>query len=92
METEELKVRISEFLKKYRFVLLVLLAGLLLMMIPEKNASQTPVVQEQDQREETMQDSLAHILSRIQGAGKVEVLLETVSKGRPPGEMMLRLK
>lgn len=75
MDTEELKARISEFLKKYRFVLLVLLAGLLLMMIPERKASQTPVAQEQDQQEETMQDSLAHILSRIQGAGKVEVLL-----------------
>ena len=75
MDTEELKARISEFLKKYRFVLLILLAGLLLMMIPERKASQTPVAEEQDQQEETMQDSLAHILSRIQGAGKVEVLL-----------------
>ena len=75
MDTEELKARAAEFFKKYRFVILILLVGLLLMVIPQKAETQAPAVQTQIQEAETTQDALAHILSRIQGAGKVEVLL-----------------
>lgn len=75
MDTEELKSRVLEFFKKYKFVLLILLAGLFLMMIPAKKETQAPAVQTQVPETETTQEALAHILSRIQGAGKVEVML-----------------
>ena len=60
--------------KKYRLVLLILLAGLCLMMIPEQK--EEPVTNEVSQISQvSMEESLAEILSKIKGAGKVEVLL-----------------
>ena len=71
-----------DFLKKYRFAVLFLLIGLLLMAIPEKSTTETPTVQaEPVQTSEDLEESLSQILSRIQGAGKVEVLL-TESRGK----------
>ena len=71
--------RVMEFLKKYRYVALVLLAGIFLMALPEgkdaevevqPQSTETPAAGTQD-----LQDSLSEILSQIQGAGKVRVLL-----------------
>ena len=75
MDTEELKAKAGDFFRRYRFVLLILLVGLLLMWIPEKREVQAPVPQTKDLETETTQEALAHILTKIQGAGKVEVLL-----------------
>jgi len=63
------------FFRKYRFVLLVLLAGLFLMMLPEPGESDQPVAISQELPRETVQEALEGILCRIKGAGKVEVLL-----------------
>ena len=71
-----------ETLKKYRYVLLVLLAGLLLMALPEgerEEASQQPEVVIQESSE-GLQEALETILSQLEGAGKVRVLL-TESSG-----------
>ena len=74
MDFLALKERLIPFMKRYRFVVLILLAGIFLMTLPEKqdSAAQIPVVQEPPN---TLEESLEHILSRIRGAGKVEVLL-----------------
>lgn len=67
------KEAVLGFLKKYRYVLIILLAGILLMVIPtEKTEAVQPVTQS---REQPLQESLAQILSKVSGAGKVEVLL-----------------
>ena len=59
---------------KYRYVLLAALLGLLLMVIPEKEA--LPVQIPEETRQETdLEASLARILSNVEGAGRVEVLL-----------------
>ena len=76
MDWVELKSRAGELFKKYRYVLLVLLAGLLLMLLPggsKKQTSVEPTVQTEPQAE--LQESLEDILSQIQGAGRVKVLL-----------------
>ena len=68
--------------KRYRFAILVLVVGLALMLIPakrEEQQSQTPIQSEIQDRPE-MSEELAQILSHIQGAGKVEVML-TVAYG-----------
>ena len=68
--------------KKYRYAILILIVGLALMLIPEKGEeqpSQTPMRSE-IQDEPDVSDELAQILSHIQGAGKVEVML-TVAYG-----------
>lgn len=66
-----------DYIKKYRYVALVLLAGLILMVLPGGNQSQedTSKVTNPSEQPQDLQDSLAQILSQIEGAGKVKVLL-----------------
>lgn len=71
--------RLKELLGKYRFVLLVALAGLVLMLLPggktaEEPQPTVPVVENLESRLET-------ILGRIEGAGKVAVLLTEAQGG-----------
>lgn len=75
MERAEIRQRITEFAGKYRYILLVLVAGLILMVLPAKKENPVvPVTKIQDSQPST-QEQLQEILSRIKGAGKVQVLL-----------------
>lgn len=65
-----------ELVKKYRYVLILVLAGLILMLLPEskpQTQSQTQSVTQPS--EPDLEESLTQILSQISGAGKVQVLL-----------------
>lgn len=62
------------YLKKYRVIVLVIISGLLLMWMPEKEDQQIPVLEEV-KTQQNLQKSLKEILSLVHGAGKVEVLL-----------------
>lgn len=76
MDRAALTQQITEFLKKYRYVLLVLLAGVVLMSLPEREEeAEVPVTSQVSQEEQTMEQRLEDILSQIQGAGNVRVLL-----------------
>lgn len=78
MDFINLKTRISKGIGKYKYVCIVLLVGMVLMMIPEKNESITQTESEQayNQKEEnTTQEQLEEILCRIEGAGNVKVML-----------------
>ena len=80
MDWRKVKTDILGFWKRYRLVLLILLAGLCLMMIPEQKKE--PVTADAPQISlVSTEESLAEILSKIKGAGKVEVLL-TEYRGR----------
>lgn len=63
---------------KYKYALIVLLAGVFLMLLPGKEES-TPSAEASAGTETSelseMQDALAKLLSKIDGAGRVEVLL-----------------
>ncbi len=78
MEVGKLSVKISEAVKKYRYPILVLLAGLLLMMLPGKQAEKSTPEPElsvtQPQKQDLAQE-LQSILMQIKGVGKVQVLL-----------------
>ena len=68
--------------KRYRIAALILVIGLALMLIPTKRddqQSQTPAQTEICEQTD-ISEELARILSQIQGAGKVEVML-TVAFG-----------
>ncbi len=67
------KTQILETVKKYRYVPLVLLAGILLMLLPQ--SSEEVSAPELPQYAPNLQESLSGILSQMSGAGKVEVLL-----------------
>ena len=69
------KRSIMENFKKYRYVLLVIFAGILLMTLPTQEQEENAVQPIPAETQPTLQDSLASILSQISGAGKVEVLL-----------------
>ena len=81
MEWKSLTTRPVEFLKKYRYAALVLLLGVVLMLIPSGGSSgeAEPVQTEAAQQEQSMEEQLEELLSQIQGAGKVRVMLSTAS-------------
>lgn len=64
-----------EFAKKYRYVLLVVLVGLVLLALPEEKEPVKQPESIQTEEKQDLQEDLAAILSQIAGAGKVEVLL-----------------
>lgn len=69
------------FLKKYGCVGLILVLGIVLMLLPERR-TETVTEEETSRVYETLplQESLEEILSQIDGAGQVRVLL-TVAQG-----------
>lgn len=82
MDWVEFNSKATEYIKKYRYVVLVLLAGLLLMALPDREEEKTETVQTQTAEPEMkmdLQDALEEILSQIDGAGKVKVLLTEAS-------------
>ena len=63
------------FVRKYRIVCIAVLAGILMMTIPEAAPEAEPVPQTEAVRTPALEDSLAEILSGVSGAGRVRVLL-----------------
>lgn len=80
MDQQLTRDEVVGFLKKYRYTAVVLLIGIMLMCIPQKEKTilQEPVMETAP--ENTLQEELSRILSQVEGAGKVEVLL-TLKQG-----------
>lgn len=80
----ELKGKLLDFGKKYRYAILIVLIGIGLMLLPgtSKNKQVTETKKTESTYEELpdISDRLAQMLSKIQGAGKVEIML-TVAQG-----------
>jgi len=81
MDTIALFEQGKALFRKYRYGLLVLLAGLALMAVPEKEEPAAVTPSASQPAKTTVGEELEAILSRIQGAGKVQVLL-TEYKGQ----------
>lgn len=75
--------KLPGWLRKYRYPILVLAIGLVLMALPGRNKQTDPIPAERTVTAENVSISseLAQILCRIQGVGKVEVML-TVKAGQ----------
>lgn len=77
---------LTSFFRRYKFVLLVIAAGLVLLMLPtgssreKTEAGQSVSVSGGDYSVEELEERLSTILSRIEGAGKTSVML-TVKSG-----------
>lgn len=82
MELKKIPDNITGFLKKYRYVVLILVIGLILMAIPGKTVSsqQNKEPIEAAEAAKSVSEELSEILSQISGAGKVRVML-TVASG-----------
>ena len=73
--------KVSKMLDKYKYALLIILIGLAFMLIPGVNSSASmpePTLDSNDDLLQDMELRLSEILSSVEGAGKVEVLLTTV--------------
>lgn len=85
MESIGILPKLIAGVKKYRHAMIVLLIGMALMLLPTPGKSsarqaQTPSAVQETQGAEDLEEELANILSKISGAGEVEVLL-TVRSG-----------
>lgn len=76
--------RITEFVKKYKYVLIVLVVGVFLMLLPgkqEQTEAETEEVKPSAKNEWDITEKLTEILKQVKGAGDVKVLL-TVANGQ----------
>lgn len=83
MEQMKLGEKVTDFVKKYRYVALVLAVGILLMCWPDADPAEPDTNQDPQSAAQTPMDmaaQLERILSQVDGAGKVRVLL-TQSEG-----------
>lgn len=72
---------LRQFLTKYKYFFLILLAGILLMLLPmgERKTSAVPAAIPTETEVLTLQEQLSALLSQMDGAGKVQVLLTQAS-------------
>ena len=77
MDWVKRKNALISFASKNRYAILVLLAGLVLILLPtgKKVQPSEADTENTDSHYMTIQEQLSHILSHIEGAGQVEVLL-----------------
>lgn len=77
MEIGIIKSKVKNAVKKYKYAVLVLIIGLILLLVPGKaNQTAGSTTQTQEIKTElTLEQKLSAILSQVYGAGKVEVIL-----------------
>ena len=69
---------IGRWIKKYRYVCLILLVGILFLLFPDESwepDAATAYPAEAEKEKEGLQEQLTQLLSHLEGAGKVQVLL-----------------
>lgn len=81
MELKYICDKVGNFLNKYKYSALVFLIGLVLMILPFKNKSQTDSIQEVvPEITKTLEtEKLENLLRTIHGAGNVKVMLSIAS-------------
>ena len=75
MDFVNLKLRISDWIRKYKYVWIVLFLGLLLMVLPDTNTDKQMQEHIEIKNELTVEDRLTEILCALHGAGEVKVML-----------------
>lgn len=82
MDWLALKDKMQQWIGKYRYVLIVLLVGVVLMLLPsrQEKATQTQTATESVVKKQDVQEELALILKEIDGVGDVRVML-TIAAG-----------
>lgn len=79
MDVKKFAEKGKELLGKYKFPLIILLIGLILLNLPVKKTEVKPKVQESATVQTFETDELTQILQCVDGAGKVEVLLSVAT-------------
>ena len=79
MDMESEKQQLIGFVKKYQYVLLVVLIGIFLMLLPQKTEVLPSDIPDEKTSAPDLEQELSEILSKISGVGKAEVLLTEAS-------------
>lgn len=81
MEIKEISTKILDFIKKYRYAVLVLVIGMVLMNIPTGRSQKSTgkKIESTQPSPESAEDRLTQILHQIEGVGEVEVMLTEAS-------------
>ena len=83
MDVGFIKQKAAVLFGKYKFVLLILIAGVVLMLLPTGQKSNSASTYQTEQKTEDTQQlcaQLEELLTMVKGAGQVKVLL-TVAQG-----------
>ena len=81
MEISQLKNKAHSLFTKYKYVVIILIAGIVLMLLPGGGKDETPINEQTTVHiDVTLDEVLSQMLSKVHGAGKVEVMLN-VSQG-----------
>lgn len=78
MELVKWKERVNEFIKKFKYAWIVLLVGILLMLIPGKDIKEQNIdkeICESVYAADDLETRLEDLLSKVDGAGDVNVML-----------------
>lgn len=69
--------KVLAVLKKHRYSVLIVLIGLIFMIVPSKSKQSNPQAstKQVNETKELLEERLANILSKVEYAGKVEVIL-----------------
>ena len=75
------RIKLAEYGKKYGWTAVILLIGIVLLLIPGNgsDANQDPGIIESMDNILSLEEALSEILSTVQGAGKVRVMLSVAS-------------
>ena len=81
MDTVNIRIKLLDLIKKYKYAVIVLLLGITLMLLPvgKRNEAAVKTVVEQMEEKEDVNDALEQILCQIAGAGEVRVLLSVAT-------------
>ena len=83
MDIKSLGQKVTAFIMRYKYVVAVVLIGIVLMTIPVGNTTKKQsLTMEPTQSMKDPGEELGQILSKIRGAGRVEVLLTLDSQGK----------
>ena len=81
MAIKALTDKAISFIKKYRYVFLILMIGIVLMLLPtEKRDNPSALSTQETAPEPSFEERLSQMLCRVEGAGDVQVIL-TASEG-----------
>lgn len=82
MDIKKLKQSIAAFFQKYKYAVFIFALGIVFMLLPSQSSTKEEVqaIQTPLQPSVTVQEELEEVLSYIQGAGAVKVML-TVASG-----------
>ena len=75
MEFKRLKEKGSEIIKKNKYVILILIVGILFMVVPTSQKKDPQIQLTQNEPERSISDEISEAISLIEGVGKAQVVL-----------------